>query len=275
MTERAAEETTGYAPGTFCWVELGTSDSEGAKQFYTDLFGWDFTDNPIGTGMVYTMLKQGGKKVGALYKMPSEMTAQGIPPYWISYVWVTSADETAAKAREAGGTLIKEPFDVSTVGRMAIVRDPTGAVFALWEAGTHQGAGIVNIPNSFCWNELGTTDAAKAMDFYTKVFGWSANVQDLGTPCYSMDYTILANGGRPVGGLYTVPLEIIKGPPHWMVYFAVEDCDATAEKAVSLGAKMISRTTDIPGIGTFSDLLDPQGAAFAIIKLKFDHIATS
>jgi predicted enzyme related to lactoylglutathione lyase len=149
MTEARMQETPRYAPGTFCWVELGTSNGDGAKKFYTELFGWDFTDLPVGPGMVYTMLKQDGKDVGALYQMPPEMTAQGIPPHWLSYVSVARVDEAAAKAKEAGATLMKEPFDVMAVGRMAVVQDPTGAVFALWQAGTHSGSSIVNVPNSF------------------------------------------------------------------------------------------------------------------------------
>src|SRR6267143_1041462 len=263
MTEARMQETPQYAPGTFCWVECGTTDGEGAKKFYTELFAWDYTDNPVGPGMVYTMLKQDGKDVGALYQMPPDMTAQGIPPHWLSYVSVTSADESAAKAKGAGATVRKEPFDVFTVGRMAVIQDPTGAVFALWQAGTHHGAGIVNVPNSFCWNELGTNDTAKATEFYTNVFGWTANVQNFGP----MEYTIFNNGEKPAGGMYKLTPEMGNVPPHWLVYFAVADCDATVEKAVSLGGKTMKPADDIPGIGRFAILLDPQGAAFAVIKL--------
>jgi uncharacterized protein len=263
MSEAGTQQTTGYSPGTFCWVELGTSDAKGAKKFYTELFGWDFTDNPIGPDMIYTMLRQDGKDVGALYQMPPEMAAQGIPPHWLSYASVTNADETAAKAKEAGGTLRKEPFDVFTVGRMAVVQDPTGAVFAIWQAGTHLGAGIVNVPNSFCWNELATNDTAKAGDFYSTVFGWDKKVQQMGP----MTYTSFMNGERPAGGMYTLPPEMANVPPNWMVYFAVDDCDAMGAKASALGAQTISPAMDIPDTGRFSILRDPQGAAFAIIKL--------
>ena len=131
---------------------------------------------------------------------------------------------------------MKEPFDVFTVGRMAVVLDPTGAAFALWQAGTHHGASIVNVPNSFCWNELGTNDTAKAADFYTKVFGWAANAQQIGPT----EYTMFVNGERPAGGMYTLTPEMGNVPPHWTVYFAVADCDATAEKAISLGARVIA-----------------------------------
>ncbi|HXD30811.1 MAG TPA: VOC family protein [Pyrinomonadaceae bacterium] len=263
MTEAAAKEATGFAPGTFCWVELGTSDAAGAKDFYTKLFGWDYTDNPIGPDAVYTMLKLDGKDVGALYQLMPDMVSQGIPPHWLSYVLVTSADETAAKAKELGATLMKEPFDVFTVGRMAVVQDPTGAVFALWQAGTHHGSGIYNVPGSFCWNELGTRDTGKAKDFYTGLFGWSADTQNFGP----MEYTMFANGDQPAGGMYGITPEMGPMPPHWLVYFAVDDCDAKVTLAESLGAKTMKPADDIPGIGRFAIMIDPQGAAFALIKL--------
>lgn len=265
MTEAKMQQEPTYAPGTFCWVELGTSDSAAAKKFYTELFGWTTQDSPMGPDMVYTMLKLDGKDVGALYQLTADMTAQGIPPNWLSYVSVTSADDTAAKAKDAGATLMKEPFDVSTVGRMAVVQDPTGAVFALWQAGTNRGAGVVNTPNSFCWNELGTNDTARAGDFYTTLFGWTKNVMPMGE---MGDYTMFMNGERPLGGMYQLPPDMATVPPNWLVYFAVADCDAAAEKAGSLGATTIAPPTDIPGIGRFSILTDPQGAAFALIKLE-------
>src|SRR6478672_4209181 len=131
MTEARMQETPDYAPGTFCWVELATSDSEAGKKFYTELFGWTFVDNPIGPGMVYTMFKQDGKDVGALYQLTPEMNEAHIPPNWLSYVSVTNADQSSQRAKSLGGKLMKEPFDVFTVGRMSVVQDPTGAVFAL------------------------------------------------------------------------------------------------------------------------------------------------
>jgi predicted enzyme related to lactoylglutathione lyase len=214
--------------------------------------------------MVYTMLKLDGKDVGALYQMPAEMTSQGIPPNWLSYVSVTSADQSAAKAKELGATLMKEPFDVMEVGRMSVVQDPTGAVFAVWQAGTNKGAGIVNVPNSFCWNELATTDTGKAGDFYTGLLGWGKDVQNFGP----MEYTMFTNGERPAGGMFKLTPEMGNIPPHWLVYFAVDDCDAKTAKATELGGSVIKPPDDIPGIGRFSILLDPQGAAFAIIKME-------
>ena len=265
MTEARMQETPSYAPGTFCWVELGTTDGEAAKKFYTGLFDWSFTDNPIGPDMVYTMLKRDGKDVGALYKMNAEMTSQGIPPHWLSYVSVADVDSAAAKVRELGATILKDPFDVFDVGRMAVIQDPTGAVFALWQAGTHPGAGVCNVPNSFCWNELATKDTAGAGDFYTALFGWGKNVQQMGP----MVYTSFMNGERPAGGMYEPPPEMGDVPPNWLVYFAVDDTDDKVRKAEELCGKTCAPPMDIPGTGRFAIIQDPQGAAFGIIKL--DH----
>jgi predicted enzyme related to lactoylglutathione lyase len=264
MTEAKMQESIEYKPGTFCWVELGTTDGEAAKKFYTQLFSWDFDDNDMGPSGVYTILKQKGKDVGALYKMPEEMTSNGVPPHWMSYISVANADETAAKAKSQGATLMKEPFDVFTMGRMAVIQDPTGAMFALWQPGTHPGAGVVNTPNSLCWNELATKDAARAGEFYTGVFGWEKNVQQMGP----MTYTSFMNGDRPAGGMYEPGPEMGEMPPHWMVYFAVADADATLARAIELGGKSCAPPMDVPGVGRMAVMTDPQGAAFAVIKLE-------
>ncbi|MFN2530032.1 MAG: VOC family protein [Pyrinomonadaceae bacterium] len=264
MTEVRMQETAAFKPGTFCWVELGTTDSQAGKDFYTQLFGWSFTDNPAGPNMVYTMFKLDTKDVGALYQLSPDMTAQGIPPHWMSYISVESADETAEKITAAGGTLLQKPFDVMDVGRMAVVKDPTGAVFALWQPKTHKGVGVYNVPNSFCWNELATPDTARAGDFYSSVFGWGKNVQQMGP----MTYTSFMNEDRPAGGMYTPPPEMGNIPPHWLVYFAVSDTDATAQKAAELGGKVFTPPADIPGVGRFAIIQDGQGAPFGIIKLN-------
>lgn len=244
--------------------ELGTSDSEAAKKFYTELFGWDTDDKPIGPSMVYTTLKQDGKDVGALYQLTAEMVSERVPPHWLSYVSVTSADESAEKAKSLGANVMKGPFDVFTVGRMAVVKDPTGAVFALWQAGTHKGASVVNAPNSFCWNELGTKDTNKAGEFYTGLFGWGKKVQQMGP----MNYTSFMNGDRPAGGMYELPPEMGNIPPHWLTYFAVADTDAALEKANEIGGKTFLPAADIPGTGRFAVIQDPQGAVFGIIRLE-------
>ncbi len=264
MSEARMQESPEHKPGTFCWVELGTSDNEAAKSFYTQLFGWDYVDNPMGPDMVYTMLKLDGKDVGGLYKLMPDMVEQGIPPHWMSYVAVTDADATAEKAKAEGATIMSGPFDVATHGRMAVIKDPTGAVFALWQPKEHTGAGAHGVLNAACWNELGTTDTERAGQFYSNLFGWTREPFS-GSP---VEYTMFKDGERGTGGMYKITPEMGPIPPHWLVYFAVDDCDAKVQKAKDLGANVMMPPDDIPTVGRFAILTDPQGAAFAIIKLQ-------
>ena len=261
MTEARMQETPLYKPGTFCWVELGTTDSAAAKTFYTQLFSWEYEDHPMGPGMVYTMLKLNGKDVGALYELMPDMRAQGVPPHWLSYVSVSNTDETAEKAKAAGATIVKEPFDVMTEGRMAVIQDPTGALFALWQAKNHPGSAARMVPNSLCWNELATHDPQEAEKFYSNVFGWSTEAFPGGP-----EYTIFKNGNEGAGGMFKIMPEMGPLPPHWLAYFAVDDCDAKVQKATELGASIMKPAEEIPGVGRFAILNDPQGAAFAVIK---------
>lgn len=253
-------EMKSYAPGMFCWFELATPDQDGAKQFYTALFGWTANDMPIGEGMTYSMLLKNGKEVGALFQMGPQM--QGIPPHWGSYVSVASADESAKKAEALGGKVMAPPFDVMDVGRMAVLQDPTGAVLSIWEAKKHHGASLLGEPGAVGWNELATRDVDAARAFYTGLFGWSAEVSQM----EGITYTTFKQGEVPQGGMMGMTAEWGEIPPHWSVYFSVEDCDATVAKATSLGATVMVPPTDVPGVGRFAIVRDPQGAVFATIK---------
>ncbi len=250
-------EVTKHEPGSFCWAELATTDDGSAKKFYTTLFGWGFDDMPAGPGMIYTTLKKGDKSVGALYKLGPDQ--KGVPPHWNTYVSVASADGTARKAKELGGKVLMEPFDVMDLGRMAIVEDPQGARICVWEPKKHIGAMVVNEPGALCWAELDTTDTDSAKSFYTGLFGWGAKV--------SPEYTEWQQGGASIGGMMKIPKEWGPVPPNWLVYFATADCDATAKKAGELGGGTIVPPTDIPEAGRFCVLRDPQGAVFAVYKM--------
>ena len=188
---------------------------------------------------------------------------EGQPPAWSTYVSVEDADATAAKVREAGGTVLAEPMDVMELGRMAIFADTTGAVFGIWQPGSFVGAEIVNEANALSWNELNTRDTAAAREFYGAVFGWGfedMEVENVGT------YTGLQVDGNSVGGMLDitgrVPDEV---PPHWLTYFAVEDTDATVAKLKELGGSVNMEPMDIVA-GRFAVVSDPFGAVFAVIK---------
>jgi len=205
------------------------------------------------------MLTVKNKNIGGLYELNSEMRAQGIPPHWLSYVAVANVDDTTAKAKATGATVMKEPFDVPGAGRMSVIQDPTGAVFAIWEAKGHTGAQITGVLNTPCWNEVVTPDPQQDGAFYTNLFGWTS--QQFGD-----DYSIFNNGDRGVAGMFQLTPEMGPVPPHWAVYFNVDDCDAIVQKTLDLGGTVLKGATDIPTIGRFAVLMDPQHAAFAIIK---------
>lgn len=253
-------EVTTHVPGAFCWIELGTTDQNAAKEFYGKLFGWVFQDNDMGPGMTYTIFQLNGRDAAACYTLdPAKMA--GVPPHWMLYVATADADASARRAAELGGMATAGPFDVMDLGRMAVLTDPTGAAFSVWQARKNTGIGVHNEPGAFCWGQLNTIDPAKAEAFYTALFGWAAKTGSDG----AMTYTEWLLGGTPIGGMMALPPGA-QAPPHWLAYFAVADCDAMATRAAALGAKTHVPPTDIPGVGRFAVFADPQGATFAIYR---------
>jgi predicted enzyme related to lactoylglutathione lyase len=245
---------THHEPGTFCWIELSTSDEAGAKKFYAALFGWSWNDIPMGEHGTYVIFQLGGKDVAAMY----ENKQGGPPPHWASYVAAVSADESAAKAKSLGANVIMEPFDVFDAGRMAVLQDRQGAALAIWQPGRNIGVGVRNEVNSLCWNELITSDIGSAKDFYTQLFGWTAK-----TDAGEVPYTEWRLNEQGVGG----GMQMEGVPPSWLPYFAVDDCEKTVETAKANGATIIVPPKDIPKVGRFSLMQDPQGAHFYILKL--------
>ena len=251
-----------YAPGTFCWVDLATTDPAAAKVFYGDLFGWTAEDMPIGEGAVYTMLRLDGDDVAALYDLPADQREQGVPPYWFHYVSVENADAAAARARELGGTVVAEAFDVFDSGRMAIIQDPTGAMVGAWQPRAHIGARRVNDPGSLTWNDLQTRDPEAAIAFYGGLFGWEAErVEQDG----KLVYVILRNAGRGNGGIMPMTEQHGATPPFWLAYFVVASCDAAAARVRELGGDVLAGPRDVPN-GRIAVVRDRQGAAFALFE---------
>jgi len=257
-------EVNAHAPGSFCWFELNTSDPVAAKKFYTGLFGWQTEDMPAGPDMVYTMLRLNALEVGALCGLQPEQKAHGVPPHWMTYIAVDSADAAAEKAASLGGKIMAPAFDVMDVGRMAVIQDPQGGTFCVWQAKAHIGARLVGETGTFCWDELWTTDRKKAAEFYKSLFGWGAKEGSMGEQGI---YTEWQNGGQSIGGMMEITPEMGPIPPNWLPYVMVDDCNATAEKATATGGKLMVPPTDIPNVGRFSVIQDPQGAVFAIVKL--------
>jgi len=252
-------ERTSYPPGTFSWAELATSDAEAAKSFYSTLFGWDYDDNPIPGGQVYSMAKRDGKSVAALFG--SEQ-----PPHWNCYVTVASVEEETARAGQLGAKVLAEPFDVMEVGRMAVIADPTGAALCLWEPRTSIGATLVNTPGAMTWNDLLTPDAQAAAGFYGELFGWTTEEMP-----GSGGYRVIRNGERSNGGI--MPLDLggmgANTPPNWMPYFGHEDVERLVKEVDTLGGRVFNGPVQVPA-GTFAVLGDPQGAVFAVLTGEYD-----
>jgi uncharacterized protein len=248
-------ERTEYAPGIPNWVDVQTSDQAGAKRFYTALFGWDYDEQPIDENAVYAMATIRGKHVAAIAPLPPQ---QGIPPHWNTYVAAADVDATVGRVNGAGGTVVMPPMDVMDAGRMAVIQDPTGAMICVWQAKNNIGAQVVNEAGAFTWSELSTSDVGKAAAFYGKVFGWAPQ------PFEEMEYTVFQNGDRAIGGAMKSPAPGM--PSYWLVYFDVDDTDATAKTARDNGATIMVEPTDIPEVGRFAVITDPQGATFGVIK---------
>jgi predicted enzyme related to lactoylglutathione lyase len=260
-------EISGAKPGNFCWFELATSDQAAAKNFYGGLFGWTANDFPMGPASFYTMFQLRGRNVGATYTLDPQQAQQGLPPHWGAYVAVANADETITKAKSLGGAVVVGPMDVAEHGRMAVLRDPTGAVINVWQAIQHQGVGLWGEEGAFCWSELLTRDTAAATRFYTSLFGWKTKVSDAG----GFAYTHWQNDGADIGGMMAIMEEWGPMPPTWVNYIQVKNCDETVAQATSLGGKACSPPADIPKTGRFAMLGDPQGAMLSVIALAPMH----
>lgn len=261
---------TEYAPGTFSWAELSTTDPDGAKRFYGELFGWDPQDNEIpGGGGVYTMARIDGESVAGLMAQPEQQRSAGVPPNWFSYVTVASADESAGRASELGGAVHAGPFDVGESGRMAVIADPTGAMLGIWEPRDHIGARTVNEDGALTWNELATNDPEAASAFYSGLFGWTIDEQDTGGgPRYWIIGSEGAASGQNGGVRGQGPAEA-GIPPNWVPYFAVASVDDALVQIEQLGGATIVPATDVPA-GRFAGVRDPQGAVFSIFEGDFD-----
>ncbi|MGI8755816.1 MAG: VOC family protein [Acidimicrobiales bacterium] len=247
-----------YPAGTPSWVDLSTPDTDTAAVFYGALFGWDVPEGEEQFGG-YRNATVDGKKVAGM--MPQMNPG---PPVWTSYVSVDDAAATLAAVGEAGGSVVMGPMEVGPVGTMGLFADPQGAVCGIWQPGEHKGAELVNEPRTMCWNELSARDVDAAIAFYPQVFGWEATTSTDGP----MPYTEWSLDGRTIGGMMpTPPMVPAEVPSHWLVYFAVDDCDATIAKAAELGGNAMMEAIEIP-IGRFCGLTDDQGAMFAVIALS-------
>ncbi|HZR12273.1 MAG TPA: VOC family protein [Acidimicrobiia bacterium] len=247
-------ERSSYAPGTPSWVDLGSPDTQASSRFYGALFGWKAEFDPRPEAGGYGMFTLDGKYVAGIGPQQNP----DMPPFWTVYVTVTDADATSKQATAKGGEVVAGPMDVFDAGRMAVIRDPLGSFISVWQPKEHIGAQLVNQPGTFTWNELATTDVGKARDFYSSVFGWGADAESgSDAAIFTVDGGIVCGAHKAGDGEF----------PAWSVWFAVEDCDASAATAAELGATTVMPPNDMD-FGRGAVLADPQGAVFGIGAVK-------
>lgn len=253
-----------YSDGTPSWVDLMTTDQDAAIDFYGDLFGWESEKASPEAGS-YGMCTKDGEPVAGIGPIPD---GAPFPAVWTTYISTSDVNATLASATDAGGQVLSPATTIGdgdqTVGRMAIVSDPAGGVFGLWEPALHTGARRVNEPGSLIWNELRSTHPEVSREFLASVFGYTYEPQEGDG---DLDYNVIQVDDRQVGGVMAIPADL-KGDvhSHWLTYFAVESTNETTAAAVASGATLLAPAMDSP-YGRLAILADAQGAAFAVIEL--------
>lgn len=250
-------------PGAFSWYELMTTDVDGAVEFYTQLFGWTTTKSTLSDGGRYIVLNVAGTAFGGLMTIPPQ--AQGAPPSWGLYVTVADIEATVQQAQDSGAVIIVPPTTIEG-SQFAVLQDPQGAVFSLMTyAQVPDAPATVDIyaqHGAISWPELMTTDLDAAVKFYTQLFGWTT------------EETVMENGekyitvnvaGVPMGGISKLPPQPQNIPPYWGLYVTVTDVDASAAQAQELGGKLFMPPMDVPDVGRFCVIQDPQGAYIALM----------
>jgi predicted enzyme related to lactoylglutathione lyase len=254
-------EITRYLQGQFSWADLMTPSIDDSKRFYSGLFGWDTRDQPLPPPMggAYTTCTVRGRAVVGMGPQPPQM--KGAPAVWSCYVNVEDVDAIAARVVKNGGKVVMPPMDVMSEGRMLTIQDPSGAMLGCWQPKNHNGAQLQNEPSTLSWFELLTRDVPKAKSFFSAVFGW--RFKD------SPEYSEMHLGELAIGGMMTMPAEMPASvPPYWSPYFTVVDVAATCAKASQLGGSIFMPPTEIPNVGTFAVIGDPQGGTFNVITLR-------
>lgn len=255
--------TNAEAKGRFGWYDLNTTDIEAATKFYTELVGWGI-ETWAGAGHPYSMWVGPRGPLGGLMKLPEEAKKMGAPPHWTSYVIVPDVDATTEQAKSLGGKVMVPPMAIPTVGRFSVLQDPYGAVFCAFsgesEAPGHEDQGQLM---EFCWHELATPDVDGAWTFYQTLFGWEkTGSMDMGPEMGT--YQMYGRKGASLGGMMKKPAAMPGPSTFWLYYINVESVAKSVEKAKALGATLLNGPEDIPGGGSIAQLMDPQGAAFAL-----------
>ncbi|MFF4755970.1 VOC family protein [Streptomyces sp. NPDC002514] len=243
--------------GTPCWADAMFDDAEGARTFYGDVLGWTFGEASAEHGD-YAQAYAGGRAVAAV--VPSRSGQEG-PSQWCLYFASSDAAATAARIRDNGGEILMEPMQVGEFGTMCLAREPGGALFGVWQPGSHQGFEAVAAPGAYSWAEVFTREPERTDAFFSAVFGYRAKqVAD-----DAVDFRLFDLGGDPVLGRMRMTDDFPPEVPSYVnVYFGVADCDEAVAKAAKLGGVLHFGPMTSP-FGRFAALSDPQGAQFSVI----------
>jgi predicted enzyme related to lactoylglutathione lyase len=251
--------------GRFVWYELLTTDPKGAMAFYAEVVGWK--TQLFDGGGDYTMWVGGQGPLGGVTLLPDAAKKMGAPPFWQANIEVANVDETVAKVKELGGSVFVVE-EVATVGRFAVIADPQGAVIAVFTPTRQMASHDSARPGEFSWHELYTTDHEAAFHFYNAIAGWERLGEfDMGP---MGKYLLWGRDGKQLGGMMTAPKNMKtpdgrEVPPSWMYYITTDDLDAALARAMRGGARLLNGPMDVPGGQRIVQLMDPQGAAFALV----------
>jgi predicted enzyme related to lactoylglutathione lyase len=247
--------------GPFCWYELLTNDPKAAMAFYTHVVGWKTQpfEGPSGPEP-YTMWVSGQGPLGGVMTLPAEAKKMGAPPHWMGHVMVDDLEGAVAKVKKHGGHIHVPPTEVPTVGLFSVIADPTGASLSLFKPAQPMALHDELKPGEFCWRELMSADAAKALEFYGAVCGWQlVESMDMGP---MGKYLIYGQNGKRYGGMMNKPKEMPVSA--WGYYIDVEDLDGALKRATDKGAKLVNGPMEVPGGARIAQFFDPQGAFFAL-----------
>ena len=254
-----------YKQGMPCWVDLSTTDQDAAKGFYSQIFGWEYQDIPMGEGQVYSIAQVDGSDAGAIFTQVSQEAEAGVPPHWNVYLAVDDIDAIASRVSDLGGTVMVDELDEDDSGRMLVAQDPSGAFISFWQAKENIGAEVRDEHGALTWAELLTSDQEGAGEFYTELLGIGIDTETMPTPEGDPYHMLMTSEGPVAGVMPLMPHLVEQGvPSHWEVYFRVDDADALVEKAKSMGAQVMFGPEVLPMVGTFAVVQDPQGAVFGI-----------
>ncbi len=215
-------------------------------------------------GPVYSNAKKGDDFVGAIYEQPDEVVASGFPATWSVTFSVDDIETSTASVSDLGGSVNMGPMDVFELGRMSAIADPNGAPAALWQAGSHIGASVMFEHGSFTWAQLITRDREASTTFHRKLLGLDL---DSGPAPGGGVNDVLTLDHEPMVGIMDMPDDVADAgtPNHWVIYFHVDDVDATIDLAIANGATLIMSPTQLAHIGRIAIVSDPQGAVFGLV----------